>query len=337
MKRLASITPWLAAALVAWPGATMADGDREEDLRLCLVEALEAADDADTVGMLREKCQVKVAGQELAKVTVPNLRLIERRVQLEKEASANRFAIIQHKGSYILPLSYNSDPNDAPFADAGDDIELDNVETKFQFSIKAQLFDDILRDRGRLFFGYTNQSYWQILNTDNSGPFRETNHEPEVFVDMDHDFHWGGWHVPLIRAGLVHQSNGRSEPLSRSWNRLYAQVFLEKENWAISFKPWVRVNGDSAETDNPDIDDYMGNFELGIFRQGKQNSASLRLRNNLRSENRGSVELNWARPLPFDRKVHIILQYFNGYGESLIDYNVKTERFGIGLQLSDFL
>ncbi len=337
MRILSLQAAYLSILLFCWPGAAFAANDTDEDMRLCLMEALQNAEDSDTVGMLREKCEVEVAGQQLAKATVPNLRLIERRIQLEKEASKNRFAVIQHRGSYILPISYNSQPNSAPFASAGDDINLDNVETKFQFSIKAQLLDDILKQRGRLYFGYTNQYYWQIFNEENSGPFRETNHEPELFIDMDQDFSWGGWHVPLIRAGWVHQSNGRSEPISRSWNRLYGQIFLEKENWAFSFKPWIRVNGDSAETDNPDIDDYMGNFELGIFRRGSNSSASLRLRNNLRSENRGAVELNWSRPLPFDRKIHIVLQYFNGYGESLIDYNAKTERFGIGLQLSDFL
>jgi phospholipase A1 len=320
-------------------GASHSDADphTEEDLRVCLMQELEQAEDSDTVGAIRERCKIEVTAKKLAQSSVPVLRLIERRVLLEKEASKNRFAIIQHRPSYILPVSYNSRINRDPFASLGDDFTLDHVEAKFQFSIKAQLMDGILEDRGRIYFGYTNQSYWQLFNQENSGPFRETNHEPELFLDMDHDFTLAGWHVPLVRMGWVHQSNGRAEPLSRSWNRIYGQIFFEKGKWAISFKPWIRVNGDSAETDNPDIDDYMGNFELGIYRQSEHSAASLRLRNNLRSENRGSVEFNWSRSLPYNDKIRLLFQYFYGYGESLIDYNAITERVGLGLQLSDFL
>lgn len=304
----------------------------------CLIQALENASDTDTVQMIRSQCESPGESSE-PQITAPAPKpgLIERRLRLEKEASSNRFAIVQHKSSYILPITYNSRVNNAPFNEIVEDRELDNYEFKFQFSIKAQLFDSIMQKQGRLYFGYTNQSYWQIFNEEDSGPFRETNHEPELFIDLDRNSEFAGWHIPVMRFGWVHQSNGRSSSLSRSWNRLYWQVFLEKNNWALSFKPWIRVSGDSAEEDNPDIEDYMGNFELGLFRQGTTSAASMKVRNNLQSENRGAIELNWSKPLPFNEKLRLYVQYFYGYGESLIDYNVITNRIGLGLQLSDFL
>ena len=310
--------------------------DTDEDYRICLMQQMEKADESDTVGAIRERCKVEIAANKLAQSSVPTPRLIERRILLEREATENRFALVQHKPSYIL-LTHNSNLNYEPFEPLSDDFELDPVEAKFQFSIKAELLDGLIKDRGRIFFGYTNQSYWQLFNQDNSGPFRETNHEPELFFDMDSDYHLSGWHVPLLRFGLVHQSNGRSEPLSRSWNRVYAQFFFEKQKWAISFKPWIRIGGDSAEADNPEIDDYMGTYELGIFRQGEHSEASLRLRNNLQSENRGSVEFNWSRSMPYSDKIRFLFQYFYGYGESLLDYNAVTNRVGLGLQLSNIL
>ena len=305
----------------------------------CLVEAIKNASGTDTVQMIRSQCEL-LAEKEVTDTSAtpaPESGLIERRLRLEQEASKNRFAITQHKSSYILPLTYNSRVNNEPFRENDENRELDKYEFKFQFSIKAQLFDSIMQYPGRIFFGYTNQSYWQIFDQDNSGPFRETNHEPEIFVDIDRNGQLAGWNIPLLRFGWVHQSNGRSSSLSRSWSRLYGQFFLEKNNWALSFKPWIQVSGDSADEDNPDIDEFMGNFELGLFRQGATSAASIRFRNNLRSENRGAIEFNWSKPLPFNDKLRLYFQYFHGYGESLIDYNVNTNRVGLGLQLSDFL
>ena len=305
----------------------------------CLVEAIKKASGTDTVQMIRSQCETLTENEvpDTSPKPDPKPGLIERRLRLEQEASKNRFAIAQHKSSYILPLTYNSRVNNEPFRESDENRELDKYEFKFQFSIKAQLFDSIMQYPGRVFFGYTNQSYWQIYDQENSGPFRETNHEPEIFVDIDRNNQFASWNIPLLRFGWVHQSNGRSSSLSRSWNRLYSQIFLEKDNWALSFKPWIQVTGDSAEEDNPDIDEFMGNFELGLFRQGTTSAASIKFRNNLRSENRGAIELNWSKPLPFNDKLRLYFQYFHGYGESLIDYNVNTNRVGLGLQLSDFL
>ena len=306
----------------------------------CLLEAIGNASGTETVADIRQQCVSLIDGVGVH-ASAPALDepkgIIRKRLALEQAASTNRFAVIQHKSSYILPVTFNDRVNNAPFLAGGEEGGLQDYEIKFQFSLKAQLFDAIMHDRGRFFFAYTNQSYWQAYDQENSGPFRETNHEPEVFVDVDQNINLGEWHVPLLRLGWVHQSNGRSSPLSRSWNRIYAQAFFEKDDWAVSFRPWVRVGGDSAERDNPDIDAFLGNFELGIYHQGSDSTTSVLFRNNLRSENRSGIELNWSRSLPSNNKIRLVLQYFYGYGESLIDYNVITNRIGIGLQLSDFL
>jgi phospholipase A1 len=59
------------------------------------------------------------------------------------------------------------------------------------------------------------------------------------------------------------------------------------------------------------------------------------LRNNLRDNNRGAVELTWSYPIIGTLRVYT--QYFNGYGESLIDYNHHNQRIGIGIALNDLL
>jgi phospholipase A1 len=60
------------------------------------------------------------------------------------------------------------------------------------------------------------------------------------------------------------------------------------------------------------------------------------LRNNLRDDNRGAVELSYSFPIRHTR-LKGYLKYFNGYGESLIDYNHRIQSFGVGFLLSDWL
>ena len=143
--------------------------------------------------------------------------------------------------------------------------------------------------------------------------------------------------MPQLRFGLVHQSNGRAKPLSRSWDRLYAEFLFERNNWVLSFKPWYRFPEDSSKDDNPDIEKYLGNFEFGVLRQGSNSSTSIMLRNNLRKDNKGAVELSWSSPIRDSNDMHLFLQYFYGYGESLIDYDAVSNRFSIGLRLNSLL
>ncbi|HEY5644667.1 MAG TPA: phospholipase A, partial [Pseudomonadales bacterium] len=92
---------------------------------------------------------------------------------------------------------------------------------------------------------------------------------------------------------------------------------------------------DSSGDDNPDIHRYMGYGELLLAYRRQDQVLSMLLRNNLMSDSRGAVELNYSFPLT--DKVKGYVQYFNGYGESLIDYDRKVERIGIGFAINDFL
>jgi phospholipase A1 len=87
--------------------------------------------------------------------------------------------------------------------------------------------------------------------------------------------------------------------------------------------------------DNPDIEDYMGNFEFTTAYRHDNQEFSVMLRNNLQSENRGAVQLEWT--FPMYKRLRGYVEYFNGYGESLIDYNAHLQRIGIGFMLSDLL
>ena len=138
--------------------------------------------------------------------------------------------------------------------------------------------------------------------------------------------------------GIVHQSNGQSVNLSRSWNRIYAEFIFHRGNFAFGIKPWIRINEDSEDDDNPDITDYMGHGELTFAYKYNDHTFTLTSRNNLESGfSHGAIELGWSFPLFDYPYLKGYVQYFSGYGESLIDYNNYVNRIGIGILLTDLL
>lgn len=145
-----------------------------------------------------------------------------------------------------------------------------------------------------------------------SSPFRESTYEPEAFVSFLTDYRVLGLRLRAASAGIVHQSNGRSQPLSRSWNRLYGEPQLVRGAFGLSVKPWGRIERGGTD-DNPDIEDYLGRYEL-----------------------RYNTELSWSFPIA--GRLRGLVQWYNGYGENLIDYNHNNNhRFGVGVLMSDWL
>lgn len=265
---------------------------------------------------------------------------VQRRLRLEQAARDNPFLLLPHRPNYILPLCWYSDPNDAAAGFAPG--ELDSVEIKFQVSLKVLLREGVFGDSGNLYAAYTNRSWWQAYNADLSSPFRETSHEPELFVLFDTSYDLLGLTSSGVIVGLSHQSNGRSGTQSRSWNRLYASLLFERGNLAVAIKPWLRfpeqekaAPGDPRGDDNPDILHYMGHGELGFLYRWRRHTLSLLVRNNFQSDNKGAVELGVSYPLT--GKVKGYFQFFDGYGESLIDYDHRTTRAGLGVLLADWL
>ena len=110
----------------------------------------------------------------------------------------------------------------------------------------------------------------------------------------------------------------------------------------MSVKPWYRiperkkdVPDDPGGDDNPDIRKYMGSGELGFFFRRSRHTLTIMLRNNLRRDNRGAFKMDYSYPLT--GKIKGYLQLFEGYGESLIDYDHRVTRWGIGILLADWL
>jgi len=259
--------------------------------------------------------------------------VLDRRIAIEQDTRFKPFVLTPHKPNYVMPYTYNSKPNQAPFA-ALPDENMDNEEIKFQFSVKFPVVEQLFGESGTLYFAYTNLSFWQAYNSSSSSPFRETNHEPEMFLTMLNDWALFGFKNRINMIGVVHQSNGRNGTLSRSWNRLYADFIFERGNFYFSIKPWLRL-GDVGTDDNPDIDKFLGHGEFRIVYATGKHTTAIMLRNNFNSDNKGAFEFNYSYPM--SRRAKWFVQFFEGYGESLIDYNARTKRIGIGIALTDWL
>jgi phospholipase A1 len=252
----------------------------------------------------------------------------------------SRFDLRAHRPSYFLIGRYSDAPNRLPTSPSkpalAEPLDIQDTEAKFQLSFKFKLAD-FGRELGMplsIWAAYTQQSQWQVYNGDISRPFRETNYEPELFVSLHPDMTLWGWRWRLAALGINHQSNGRSEPLSRSWNRVVAQLGVERGDVGVILRPWVRIKEDNATDDNPDITRYLGHGDLTVVWAPGVHQFSLSGRLNV-SSGYGSVQGHWTFPLA--RRVRGIVQVFSGYGESLIDYNVKQNTIGIGVSLADHL
>jgi phospholipase A1 len=139
----------------------------------------------------------------------------------------------------------------------------------------------------------------------------------------------------MAGVGINHQSNGRGDPLSRSWNRVIFTVGLDRENWALVLRPWWRVP-DGNDDDNPDIEDYIGRGDAMLTYSKGGHEFTVLARHSLRTgdKSHGAVQLDWGFPIHRSFRGHI--QAFHGYGESLIDYNHKATYIGLGISLLEW-
>ncbi|WP_411794099.1 phospholipase A [Halomonas sp. A29] len=267
-----------------------------------------------------------------AEIDDPVLEEIAQRRQLERESTRNPLAITMHRRNYLFPLSYTTHPNHTAFNDIAADTGPNDLEVKFQFSAKVNLLEDLFGTTGDLYFAYTQRSWWQAYNTDASSPFRETNYEPEVFVDFDNRWRMLGWTNTRNRVAFNHLSNGRSTPLSRSWNRLYLESIFQRGDWAVAVAPHWRIPESDGDDDNPDIDRYWGYGDITVARRinGDQ-EASVMVRGNPSAGNMGTqVDYSW--PLFGNVRGHV--QYYYGYAESMIDYDHRNQRLSFGFSVN---
>jgi phospholipase A1 len=273
--------------------------------------------------------------------------------ELENASDCGTFSIRGYRPislSWIGSDSVNTAPTSPTPGHTAPYRAYENAEMRIQLSVRTKIAQGLLTKGGAqgldsLWFGYTQQSYWQIFNRELSRPFRSTDHEPELTYIYPTDAMLpGGWRLRYSGISAVHQSNGQSLPLSRSWNRVVLMAGMEKgDRFSLQARAWARLPERNVDDDNPNISDLIGRAELtGNWHASDRHTLGLTVRHSLRSAARGSVRLEWLyRPLGTQPNglasgLRIHTQLFSGYGDSLLDYNRRRTVLSVGLSLVDF-
>ncbi|MCJ0761627.1 phospholipase A [Variovorax terrae] len=269
--------------------------------------------------------------------------------ELEEATDCGTFGIRGYRPlslSWIGSNSVNTAPSSPSPGHTASYQPYQRYETRIQLSVRTKIAQGLLTHdqehaRDSLWFGYTQQSYWQLFNGAISRPFRNTDHEPEIIYIYPTDAELGhGWRLRYSGIGAVHQSNGQSLPLSRSWNRVYLMAGMEKgDAFRLQGRVWQRLRESAADDDNPGISDYIGRAEVaGFWNPNKTNTFGMTVRHSLSADARGSVRLEWLRTLGNAETsgLRFHTQIFSGYGDSLVDYNRRRTVLSVGLSLVDF-
>ncbi|HTJ99392.1 MAG TPA: phospholipase A [Bordetella sp.] len=217
----------------------------------------------------------------------------------------------------------------------------DRTTAKFQFSFKYRLFTP---DRGEqpgfldhLYLGYTQTSVWDLQGE--SRPFIDTTFNPSLFWLSDKMWQSknNDWSLGLA-SGVEHASNGKAGDDSRSVNDVFVQPALNYRldgGSTLSFAP--RIKGYFAlANENSDYTDYTGWVDYHLkWAQDNGLVASVMYRQGASSRRTTQLDLAWPLKRTFlNMNGYLHLQYFNGYGDTLLGYNQRqSSQIGIGLSL----
>lgn len=223
------------------------------------------------------------------------------------------WGITAHQNNYFLPIVYSS------YKGSHKDIT-----SEFSISLKKLIASDIIGLNEDYYFAYTQLSWWDIYA--DSSPFYENNYQPEIYTQIPVDF----YNFNYIRLGFLHDSNGKGELESRSWNRIYSSFELDFGKLSLTPRLWLRLPDN--KDDNPAIVKYNGIIDLTAYYKLSSGSFIQSIfSNNLRfdKENKSSFELRYLHYI--GDGFYIYLSGFSGYGYELVYYKKYQNRIGIGI------
>ncbi|HEY4069245.1 MAG TPA: phospholipase A [Burkholderiaceae bacterium] len=280
-----------------------------------------------------------------AETAVEPSSLLSKYWELDPADKRGIFNFVGYHPNYVLPVHYTTRINRAPSSPTQTPVLLPDYkreEAKFQLSLRTKVAQDVLLPGADVWVAFTQQAFWQIWNGADSKPFRNTDYQPEAIYLVPTPIAWRalplGWQWRYTQLGLAHQSNGQSDPLSRSWNRVYLGAGFERGDWSLTGRWNQRLNEPVATDNNPDLQHYIGRGEFQLNWAHDRQTASLLLRSNLNTTRRGALQFEWTYPVFRDQPngLRWYAQVFSGYGETLTDYNFFQSSVGLGVTFLQF-
>lgn len=214
------------------------------------------------------------------------------------------------------------------------------LNARYQVSFKYRLFtpddpnDPQFEDN--IYIGYTQTALWDLHS--DSHPFVDTSFKPSLFWRKD-----ALWQSPAkdwylgLASGVEHESNGKSGDDSRSLNFAYIQPefnYRFDSGSTLTFAP--RAKAYFGVSNNPDYADYAGHVDWKL-RWAQDNGLVLSgmYRQGHNGRNASQIEAAWPLRRTFlNMNGYLHVQYFKGYGETLLGYNHKSEpQVRVGLAL----
>ena len=183
-----------------------------------------------------------------------------------------------------------------------------NSDVKFQLSIAQRLTKSKLPFDTYLFIQYTQKAFWNVFQE--SLPMRDLNFNPGI--GLGHLIVHKNKYIGKGYLMVEHESNGKDSIFSRSWNKitLAAAVLLNK-NWEVQFKGWIPIVDGKENTDNR-------RFNCGVILTKRKTWFSFNTQ----------IELSYK--FNNNENQYFFLQYYNGYGENLLEYNQYKSMLRIG-------
>ena len=202
-----------------------------------------------------------------------------------------------------------------------------NSDVKFQISFQQRLTKSVLPWNTYLYLFYSQKALWNVF--ERSLPFHDLNFNPGLgisrYVILKNRL------VGKVTLMIEHESNGRDGTASRSWNKIsWAGEAYISPNLMAHAKFWIPIVDGKY---NKDILKYSGISQAGF--QAISNDDKWVLDMTLVKRKGWNFNFNTIVQLGYrlnhNSNQFLMLQYYNGYGETMLDYNQYHSRIRIGL------
>ena len=246
-------------------------------------------------------------------LSVPNEE--QYRDSLKKELRYGPFFGLYKDNYFIVGTSLGHVPNQY------------NSDVKFQISLGIRLTNNTLPGGTYLFLMYTQKAFWNVF--ENSLPMHDINFNPGI--GLSRPFFMNDRYIGKATFMVEHESNGKAETASRSWNKISLGGSVLINEWLmVHSKFWIPiVDGEN----NKDILRYSGIWQTGFVAYTPNKKVSL----GVTLVKRRGWNLNFNTIVDFIWRVsdktnlNLLMQYYNGYGENMIDYNQFHSRLRVGI------